>query len=251
MTDTKDYQETFWEHLDDLRSVLIRIIIIAAVFSLAAFFFKEWLFSIIFAPKSSSFVSYKFLGGENFNISLMNTELTGQFMMHLKVSLVTGIIASSPYIIYELFRFVSPALYDNEKRYSSRIVLSAYIMFILGAVVNYFLIFPLTLRFLGTYEVSNEVKNMLTLDSYMDTLLMMTLVFGVVFEIPVVSWLLGRFGLMKSRWMRKYRRHAIVVILIMAAVITPTSDVFTLTIVFLPIWILYEISVLVVKRTEN
>ena len=244
-------EETFWEHLDDLRSVIIRILIIASVFSVAAFFLKDWLFDVIFAPKSSSFISYKFLGGEDFNISLMNTELTGQFMMHLKVSVVTGIIAASPYIIYELFRFVSPALYENEKKYSSRIVLSAYMMFVLGAVINYFLIFPLTLRFLGTYEVSTEVRNMLTLDSYMDTLLMMTLVFGIVFEIPVLSWLLGKFGLLKSKWMKKYRRHAIVVILIMAAIITPTSDVFTLTIVFLPIWLLYEISVLVVKRIEK
>ncbi|MBO6117402.1 MAG: twin-arginine translocase subunit TatC [Bacteroidales bacterium] len=244
-------EETFWEHLDDLRSVIIRILIIASVFSVAAFFLKDWLFDIIFAPKSSSFISYKFLGGEDFNISLMNTELTGQFMMHLKVSVVTGIIAASPYIIYELFRFVSPALYENEKKYSSRIVLSAYMMFVLGAVINYFLIFPLTLRFLGTYEVSTEVRNMLTLDSYMDTLLMMTLVFGIVFEIPVLSWLLGKFGLLKSKWMKKYRRHAVVVILIMAAIITPTSDVFTLTIVFLPIWLLYEISVLVVKRIEK
>ncbi|MBR1775142.1 MAG: twin-arginine translocase subunit TatC [Bacteroidales bacterium] len=244
-------EETFWEHLDDLRSVIIRIIIIALVFSLAAFFLKDWLFDIIFAPKSSSFISYKILGGEDFNISLINTELTGQFMMHLKVSVVAGIIAASPYIIYELFKFVSPALYENEKKYSSHIVLAAYLMFILGAVINYFLIFPLTLRFLGTYEVSAEVRNMLTLDSYMDTLLMMTLVFGIVFEIPVLSWLLGRFGLLKSKWMRKYRRHAIVVILIMAAIITPTSDIFTLTIVFLPIWLLYEISVIVVKRIEK
>ena len=244
-------EETFWEHLDDLRSVIIRIIIIALIFSLAAFFLKDWLFDIIFAPKSSSFVSYKFLGGEDFNISLMNTTLTGQFMTHLKVSVVAGIIIASPYIIYELFKFISPALYENEKKYSSRIVLSAYMMFVLGAVINYFLIFPLTLKFLGTYEVSGEVRNMLTLDSYMDTLLMMTLVFGIVFEIPVLSWLLGRFGLLKSTWMRKYRRHAVVVILIMAAVITPTSDIFTLTIVFLPIWLLYEISVLVVKKIEK
>lgn len=250
MSTTND-NETFWDHLDDLRSVIIRIVVITLVFAVAAFFFKDWLFSIVFAPKSSSFITYKLLKGDKFDIFLMNTELTGQFMMHLKVSLVAGIIAASPYIIYELFKFISPALYANEKKYSSHIVFAAYVMFVLGAVVNYFLIFPLTIRFLGTYEVSNQVSNMLTLGSYMNTLLIMTLVFGILFEIPVVSWLLAKFGLIKSKFMKRYRRHAIVIILILAAIVTPTSDIFTLTIVFLPIWLLYEISIIVVKRIEN
>ena len=134
--------------------------------------------------------------------------------------------------------------------YAVRVVGSGYVMFIIGVLMNYFLIFPLTVRFLGTYQVSTDVENMLSLQSYMDTLLMMSLVFGIVFEIPVISWLLAVFGLLKAEWMQRYRRHAIVVILIVAAVITPTADIFTLIIVSLPIWMLYEISILIVKTTN-
>ena len=169
----------------------------------------------------------------------------------MKVSLVAGILIASPYILYLLFRFISPALYDNERRYSVRLTVAAYLMFLFGVAVNYFVIFPLTVRFLGTYQVSDDIHNLLTISSYVDTLAMMSLVFGIVFEIPVVSWLLARFGLLKSVWMSRYRRHAIVAIVIVAAVITPTSDVFTLFMVSLPIWLLYEASVLIVRITEK
>lgn len=158
-------------------------------------------------------------------------------------------LIASPYILYVLFRFISPALYDNERRYSVRLTVAAYVMFIVGLLVNYFVIFPLTVRFLGTYQVSGAVDNMLTISSYVDTLAMMSIVFGIVFEIPVICWLLARFGLLKAEWMSRYRRHAIVAIVAVAAVITPTSDVFTLLIVSLPIWLLYEVSVVIVKKT--
>ena len=146
---------------------------------------------------------------------------------------------------------MSPALYENERRYSVRLTLSAYLMFLFGMVVNYVLIFPLTVRFLGTYQVSGEVANMLSISSYADTLLMMSLVFGIVFEIPVVSWLLAKFSLLRASWMKRFRRHAVVVILLAAAIITPTSDAFTLVIVSLPIWLLYEASILIVARTNG
>ena len=149
-----------------------------------------------------------------------------------------------------LFRFVSPALYENEKRHSVRITVAAYVMFLVGVVVNFFLIFPLTVRFLGTYKVSEEVMTMLTITSYIDTLLMMSLVFGIIFEIPVVSWLLAKAGMLKASWMTKYRRHAIVAILIIAAIITPTADIMTLVIVSLPIWLLYEVSILLVRYSQ-
>lgn len=123
-------------------------------------------------------------------------------------------------------------------------------MFIIGILVNYYLIFPLTVHFLGTYQVSDEVQTMLSLQSYMDTMLMMSLVFGIVFEIPVISWLLAIFGLLRAEWMSKYRRQAIVVILILAAIVTPTSDIFTLLIVSLPIWMLYEVSIVIVRMTN-
>lgn len=242
---------TFWEHLDILRGSLIRMLVAAIVAGVAAFLLKDWLFDVVLAPSSSDFITYRLLGVEPFRIELVNTGLTEQFMIHMKVSLVAGILIASPYILYLLFRFISPALYDNERRYSVRLTVAAYLMFLFGVAVNYFVIFPLTVRFLGTYQVSDDIYNLLTISSYVDTLAMMSLVFGIVFEIPVVSWLLARFGLLKSVWMSRYRRHAIVAIVIVAAVITPTSDVFTLFMVSLPIWLLYEASVLIVRITEK
>lgn len=242
---------TFWEHLDILRGSLIRMLVAAIVAGVAAFLLKDWLFDVVLAPSSTDFITYRLLGVEPFRIELVNTELTEQFMIHMKVSLVAGILIASPYILYLLFRFISPALYDNERRYSVRLTVAAYLMFLFGVAVNYFVIFPLTVRFLGTYQVSDDIHNLLTISSYVDTLAMMSLVFGIVFEIPVISWLLARFGLLKSVWMSRYRRHAIVAIVIVAAVITPTSDVFTLFMVSLPIWLLYEASVLIVRITEK
>ena len=238
---------TFWDHLDELRGCIIRMAIATVVLGMAAVCFKEELFAIVLAPRSSQFVSYRLLGVEPFSISLMNTGLTEQFMIHMKTALYAGLLLASPYVLYELFRFVSPALYANERRYATRIVGASYVMFVLGTLLNYFLIFPLTVKFLGTYQVSEDVANMLTLQSYMDTLLMMCFVMGIIFELPVVSWLLGRMGFLKASMMRTWRKHAIVAILVIAAIITPTTDAFTLFIVALPIWLLYEVSIFLVK----
>ena len=242
--------KSFWEHLDDLRGSLIKIVVSVLVFSILTFCFKDILFKIVLAPKDSSFFMYKLFGGGDFNIRLMNIGLTEQFMIHLKTAFAFGVLMASPYIIKVLFDFVRPALYEKERQHSVGIVLSSYLMFMIGVAVNYLFVFPLTVRFLGTYQVSDQVHNMLTLQSYMDTLLMMSIVFGIVFEIPVVSWLLARFGLLKAEYMTHYRRHAIVAILVIAAIITPTGDAFTLLIVSLPIWLLYELSVLIVKRVN-
>ena len=242
---------TFWDHLDVLRGSLIRMIAAAAVAAVVAFCLKEPLFGLVLAPANGSFFIYRLLGAEPFSLHLINTGLTEQFMIHMKVALMAGVLMASPYLLYVLFRFVSPALYDNERRVSVRLVSAAYVMFLVGVAVNYLLVFPLTVRFLGTYQVSPGVDNMLTVGSYVDTLLMMSLVFGIVFEIPVVSWLLARFGMLRARWMRRFRRHAVVAILIVAAVITPTADVFTLVLVALPIWLLYEFSILLVHSVEG
>ena len=238
---------TFWDHLDVLRSAIIRMAVAIVLFAAAAFILKELLFDIILAPRSSDFVSYRLLGVDAFSLHLMNTGLTEQFMIHVRTAMYAGLLVASPYILYELFRFVSPGLYQNERRYALWIVGAAYVMFLVGTLVNYFLVFPLTVRFLGTYQVSPDVANMLTLQSYVDTLLSMSLVMGVVFELPVVCGLLGRMGLINRQMMTQYRRHAIVVIVLVAAVITPTTDVFTLFVVALPIYLLYELSTQIVK----
>ena len=242
---------TFWDHLDVLRSSLIRMAVAVAVFAVAAFVLKEQLFSVVLAPRSSDFVTYRLLGVTPFHLHLMNTGLTEQFMIHMRTALYAGLLAASPYVLYELFRFVSPGLYQNERRYAGWIVGAAYVMFLVGTLVNYFVVFPLTVRFLGTYQVSPDVANMLTLQSYVDTLLGMSLVMGVVFELPVVCGLMGRMGLLTDQWMNDYRRHAVVAILVVAAIITPTTDVFTLFVVALPIYLLYEVSIWIVRITKQ
>ena len=241
---------TFWDHLDELRGVIVRVLVVTALGAAVAFCLKDELFAIVLAPRSSDFITYQLLGVEPFSVHLMNIGLTEQFMVHLKTAFYAGVLVASPYIIYQLFRFVSPALYDNERKYATLLCLSGYLMFMLGTALNYLLIFPLTVKFLGTYQVSPDVANMLTLQSYMDTLLMMNLVIGIVFELPVVSWLLGKMGLIKASMMQSIRRHAIVAILIVAAIITPTTDAFTLFVVALPIWLLYELSIVIVRITE-
>jgi sec-independent protein translocase protein TatC len=239
---------TFWDHLDELRSVVIKALVVTVVAAAIAFCLKDQLFEVVLAPRTSDFITYRLLGVEPFSIHLMNTGLTEQFMIHLKTSMFAGVLVASPYIIYLLFHFISPALYDNERKYATLLCTSGYLMFMLGTLLNYLLIFPLTVKFLGTYQVSEDVANMLTLQSYMDTLLMMSLVMGIIFELPVVSWLLGKMGLLKASMMRMWRKHAIVAILVIAAIITPTTDAFTLFIVALPIWLLYELSIFIVKK---
>lgn len=251
---------SFWSHLDVLRVALMKIAAVAVVFGVAAFFFKEQLFSIILAPKEAGFITYRLLndlsglitdaGVSDFYVKLINTGLAEQFIIHMKTALCAGFLCASPYILYQLFRFVSPALYANERRYAVRVVGSSYAMFVLGVAVSYFLIFPLTFRFLGTYQVSGDVENMITLQSYISTLMLMSMAMGIVFEIPVLSWLFAKLGFISAVFMRRYRKHAIVIILVIAAVITPTSDVFTLSLVALPMWLLYEVSIFIVKRSN-
>jgi len=249
MPEDKEITETFWEHLDELRNCLFKILIAVGLFGILAFCFKNELFDIVLAPRRSSFITYRLLGIHGFSLHLMNTGLTEQFFIHMKTAMYAGLLLASPFVLYQIFRFVSPALYSNEQRYAGRIVSSAYVMFIIGTLLNYFLIFPLTVHFLGTYQVNADVDNMLTIQSYMDTLISMSLVMGVVFELPVVCWILGLMGIINASFMKQYRRHAIVVILIVAAIITPTTDVFTLLVVSLPIWLLYEGSILIVQLT--
>ena len=252
---------SFWDHLDELRNVLLKIAAVALLCGIVAFIFKDLLFQIVFAPKSEDFVTYKWLdkiGGlfsvnqsEKFDVNIINTGLAQQFIVHMRTAFCFGVLCSSPYILYQLFRFVSPALYEDERHYAFQVVGSGYLMFLTGVLIGYFLIFPLTFRFLGTYQVSDEVVNMISLDSYMATMVLICMAMGVVFELPVVSWLFAKLGLLNAAFMRNYRKHAIVAILIVAAIITPTSDVFTLLAVSLPMCLLYEVSILLVGITER
>lgn len=234
---------TFWEHLDVLRWTIVRSLVAVVVFAVMAFCLKEWLFAVVLAPTTSNFITFRLMGSPDFAIHLINTGLTEQFMTHMRTAAYAGLLCASPYVLYQLFRFVSPGLYQNERRAAYWIVGSAYLMFLVGTLVCYFIIFPLTVRFLGTYQVSNDIDNMLTLQSYIDTFISMCLVIGLVFELPVVCSILGKMGLVSGGLMRNYRRHAVVAILVVAAIITPTTDIFTLLVVSLPIWLLYEVSI--------
>jgi sec-independent protein translocase protein TatC len=242
---------TFWDHLDVLRSCLFKIAVVTVGASVIAFCFKELLFDIVLAPRESDFITYRLFGLHPEKVNLMNIGLTEQFMIHMKTSFYVGFLLASPYILYQIFCFVAPGLYDNERKYAVKLVGGVYVMFMIGTLINYLCIFPMTVNFLGNYKVSEDVANMLTLQSYMDTLLMMNLVMGIVFELPMICWILGKLGLINAAFMRNYRRHAIVIILIASAVITPTGDAFTLSIVALPIWMLYEISIIIVARTQR
>lgn len=255
---TSSDTQSFWDHLDVLRVAIMKIIAVSVMFGVVAFFFKEQLFEVILAPKQSNFITYRLFNNislwigedpDSFAVQLINTGLAQQFVIHMKTALCAGILCTSPYILYQLFRFVSPALYENERKYVMRVVGGGYAMFCTGVIVSYFLIFPLTFRFLGTYQVSGDVENLITLDSYISTLVMMCLAMGIIFEMPMLSWLFAKLGFLSANFMRRYRKHALVIILVIAAVITPTSDVFTLSLVALPIWLLYEMSILIVKNT--
>ncbi|MBP5526613.1 MAG: twin-arginine translocase subunit TatC [Paludibacteraceae bacterium] len=250
-----DQAKSFWDHLDELRTCLIRIIIVVLVGAIVAFAMKTEVFSVVLAPTKSDFITYRWFSqfGDiaDFNLNLINTQLTSQFSVHMQVSIIIGIICVSPYILYSIFSFVSPALYENERKYARLLVVAGYIMFMIGVALCYFLIFPLTIRFLGDYQVSDDVANIITLSSYIDTLTMLTLMLGIVFELPILCMLLGKMGILTADFMKEYRRHAIVIILIVAAIITPTTDVMTLMLVTLPIYLLYEISILAVKMINK
>lgn len=255
----KEKDMTFWEHLDVLRGSLIRIALITVTCGLVAFFFKEKMFDVILAPKDTGFVTYRLLNEacnllglsfvDDFSVRLINTGLAEQFIIHMKVSICVGFLLASPYTLYQVFRFVSPALYANERKYSVKIMGWGYVMFACGVLLSYFVIFPLTFRFLGTYQISADVDNMIAIQSYMDTFMMMNVVMGIVFELPVLCWLLARLRLLNPDSMRRFRKHVVVGILVVSAIITPTSDVFTLSLVAFPIWLLYEVSILIVKRS--
>ena len=256
----KDEPMTFWDHLDALRDVILRILAVALVGFIAAFALKEPLFRLILAPSTPDFILYRWITAaagsmgidasalQDFQVDLFSTTLTAQFMIHMKMAFYISMVAILLYSLYLIFGFVAPALHENEKRSSTKVVVWSYILFMTGIVLNYLIIFPLAFRFLGTYQVSDAIPNIITLESYTDLLITLTLLMGILFELPILAWFLGRLGVIDSAFMKKYRRHAIVVIMIIAAIITPTTDVFTLTIVTLPIYLLYEVSIMIVRK---
>ena len=251
--------KSIWEHLDDLKKVLVQMLIISLIFAIAAFFFKEQLFALLLAPQNSDFILYQWISQigdklgmpsmqiEPFSSNLINIELTAPFMIHMKVALYTGILISAPILIYKLFAYISPALYASEKRATLSVLPWAVLLFYCGIILNYLIIFPVSYRFLATYTVSDTVVNTISLSSYISTFTILSIMMGIAFEIPIVCLLLSKMGILSGELLSKYRRHAFVIIMIIAAIITPTSDIFTLMIVTLPIYLLFELGILLSK----
>ena len=252
---------TFGGHLEVLRRMLIRIITVAFCLGVVIFCLKDTTFDLLLAPCDNHFVTYRAIERlctsigidmhfEAYEITLINTELSSQFMTHLSTSVYLALLFASPYIVIELYRFIAPALYDNERRYSIGVAVAIYLLFIVGVLMSYFVLFPFALRFLGTYQVAADVVNQINLSSYISTFTTLTFLMGLVFQIPVISFFLAKIGLLEAAPMRAYRRHALVVIFLIAAIITP-PDLFTLILVTLPMYGLYEVSILIVRRCED
>lgn len=240
---------TWIEHFDALRKVLFRIALVLVALGVVAFVFMPEIFdSVILAPTRGDFPLYRlfdYLSGENsgdFHVEMVNIELASQLFIHLSAAFQLALVAGFPIVIYLLWGFVKPALYERERKPAVKAFVFGNVMFLLGVGVGYFVVFPVALRFLATYQLSAQIPNVISLESYMDNFTMMILVMGAVFELPLLCWALGKAGLLKKGFFGKWRRHAIVVLLIAAALITPTGDPITLFIVFMPLYGLWEFS---------
>lgn len=241
-------EQTFWDHLDELRSTLLRIAVVFLGSAVVLFFFKTFLFEkIVLAPTTSDFFLYRILGN-SMDLTLQNIELSAQFFIHIKVTLICALLVSFPYLIYELWRFIAPALYENEKRATRGAFGFASVLFYLGVTTAYCVIFPMMLSFFSKYQVSGQVENIFSLSSYISMFLSTLLMFGIVFEFPTVVAVLSSMGIVTKEFLRSYRRHALCIIMIIAAIITPSGDPFTLMICTVPMYLLYEFSIMICRK---
>lgn len=252
---------TFGEHLEVLRRMLFRILAVVMVLAVVIFCFKDWTFRMLLAPSQWDFVTYRYIEkflhwlGSSFtfneyHVNLIATELSSQFMTHVTAAMYLGLLGASPYILVELFRFITPALYENERKYSVRIAIIMYLLFVLGVLMSYYILFPISFRFLGTYSISDMVESNITLHSYISTFTTLTLIMGLVFQLPVIAFFLGKIGAVKSDFLKRYRKHALIAIMVLAAIITP-PDLMTLVLVTIPLYLLYEVSIGILRRMEK
>lgn len=262
MTDQKEM--SFIDHLEELRWHLIRSIIAIFVVGILAFLAKSLVFdTILLGPYNVDFKTYEILCSlsgklnlgdsfcfEKMPFTIQNIDLAGQFLTHIKVSILLGFIVSFPYVLWEIWRFVSPGLHLKEKRYTRGFVFFASLFFFIGVLFGYFIIVPFGVTFLGAYQVSDFVMNEITLASYMSTLSTLVLATGLIFELPMLVFILSKIGILTDQMMRDYRRYAVVGILLISAIITP-ADVFSQLLMFIPIYILYEFSILIAKRVNS
>jgi len=254
---------SFLEHLEELRWHIIRSVLAIMIFAVAAFVFKDFIFSsIIFKPKTPDFWTNRmfaqfgdFIGSEAIKINtqdlqLISIKMAGQFLTHIWTAIVAGFIVASPVVFFEFWRFIKPALYDNEKRHASGAVFFTSVLFSMGVLFGYYLIVPLSIHFLGSYSISGEVTNQININSYISTVVSISLASGVVFLLPIFVYFLSKVGLLTPAFMKQYRKHAYVVMLLLSAIITP-PDVFSQIMVAFPLVFLYEIGILISRRIEK
>lgn len=255
----EDPEMSFLDHLEALRWHIIRAAIAVLVFAILAFINKSFVFDTIFlGPSRLNFWTYRKLCqlSETFNLgeamcvkdmgfTLINTEVAGQFMQHISISVTVGFVLGFPYALYELWRFFKPALTPAERNYTRGIVLFSSVLFFIGVLFGYFIITPITIQFLGNYVLSDAIKNTWQISDYISNVTLTTFSIALVFELPVVVFFLSQGGIFTPKGMREYRKHAILVILILSAVLTPSSDILSMLLVSVPFWILYELSILV------
>lgn len=251
---------SFLEHLEELRWHIIRSVLAIVFFMIIAFVLKSFVFNnIILAPKNPEFFTNRMLCklGEllhttalcinSKHLNLINIKMAGQLTTHIAVSMIAGVILAFPVILWEFWQFFKPALRPNESKHARGAVLAASLLFFTGVLFGYYMLSPLSMHFLGSYEISPEVTNQINVRSYIGTLSSICLATGIVFELPIIAFFLTKVGLITPDFMRKYRKHAIVVIFILSAIITP-PDVFSQTLVAIPLFFLYEISIAISAR---
>ena len=238
---------SFWDHLEELRGTIFRSVLIVLAFFTVGFFLRERLFDgLILRPARSSFWFYRLLG-VNLDLDLINIDIAAQFFTHIKVTFICAVVVSFPLLCWEIWKFVAPGLYENEKKTIKKAFGLGAVLFYLGVAVGYFIVMPVLLYFFNGYQVSSSVENTFALTSYISIFTSMVFLMGILFEFPSVLAVLSHFGLVTREHMRKFRRHAVVVILILAAVLTPTGDPFTMLVVALPLYLLYEFSIMICK----
>ena len=242
---------TFWDHLEVFRGSALRIIVVLLVLMVGTFsLMTKFYDSFVLGPTTQDFFLYRLLPnfhGE-YHVDIININVASQFLTHVSTSFWFALVLAFPYVIWEIWRFVSPALYNNEKRPVRFAFLFGTGMFYLGCAVGYCVVFPFTFRFLTEYQLSADIVNQISLNSYMSNFLTLVFVMGLVFEMPLLIWLLSNMGIIDKTFLRKYRRHAIVILVILAAIITPSGDPFTLTVVFTPLYLLYELGILLARK---
>ncbi len=262
MSENKD-QMTFLDHLEELRWHIVRSLAAIVILAVVAFIFSQYIFDyIILAPNTPEFFTNRMLAllAEKTNtpalainstsFEIINITMAGQFTTHIRVSMVTGLVLGFPYIFYEFWRFISPALYEEERKYSGGALLFTSLLFFAGVLFGYYVIVPLSVNFLGHYNVSDTVVNQISLRSYIGTVTSISLATGIIFELPMIIYFLSKVGLVTPKGLKTYRRHAIVAIVFVSAVITP-PDIFSQVLVSLPLLVLYEAGIVISRRVEK